>query len=310
MVVLPQEDSMMRLLLMACLLLAGCKPSGKYVVVYTSQDQVFAEPVLREFEKQTGIAVRPVFDSESVKTAGLVHRLNAEASHPQCDLFWNNEELLSQALINKGVLERETLAKFGYRQRVMVFNTNLINAAGLPKSLSELAQPRWKSKVALAYPVFGTTFFHFVALRQKWGETEWKNWVLGLKQNGARIVDGNSVVVKLVGKGEAVLGLSDSDDAAAALREGFPIQAVFFPEEMPLISNTVGIVKGAPHREEALQLQKYLASDAVVEQLVSLNALKGKDKPGDSLERKIDLASAVGLIDETREYLGKEIVRQ
>ena len=63
----------------AALGLAGCgKGDSPVVVIYTSQDEVFAEPILEEFEKQTGIQVRPVFDSEAVKTVGLVNRLLTE----------------------------------------------------------------------------------------------------------------------------------------------------------------------------------------------------------------------------------------
>ena len=55
-------------------------PSSKEeVIVYTSQDQVYAEPIFREFEKETGIKVRPVYDSEAVKTVGLANRLLAES---------------------------------------------------------------------------------------------------------------------------------------------------------------------------------------------------------------------------------------
>src|SRR5882724_9269317 len=37
------------------------------VVVYCAQDQIYAEPIFREFEKQTGIKVLAVYDNESVK---------------------------------------------------------------------------------------------------------------------------------------------------------------------------------------------------------------------------------------------------
>src|SRR5258706_15417885 len=57
------------------------------VVVYTSQDEVYSEMILREFERQTGFQVRSVNDSEAVKTVGLANRLLAERHHPQCDLF-------------------------------------------------------------------------------------------------------------------------------------------------------------------------------------------------------------------------------
>ena len=77
------------------------------VVIYASQDQVYAEPILKEFEKQTGIKARAVYDSEAVKTVGLANRLLAERSNPQCDVFWNNEELRTRQLAAQDIF-RET----------------------------------------------------------------------------------------------------------------------------------------------------------------------------------------------------------
>ncbi len=50
------------------------------------------------FEKETGIKVKAVYDSEAVKTVGLANRLLAERSHPQCDVFWGNEEMRTRQL--------------------------------------------------------------------------------------------------------------------------------------------------------------------------------------------------------------------
>jgi iron(III) transport system substrate-binding protein len=41
------------------------------VVVYVSHDEVFSEPILRDFEKETGIRVRAVYDTEETKSTGL-----------------------------------------------------------------------------------------------------------------------------------------------------------------------------------------------------------------------------------------------
>ena len=66
------------------LLFNGCKSnqqsSQQEVVVYTSLDKVFSQPVLEKFEKQTGIKVKAVYDSEATKTTGLVNRLIAESN--------------------------------------------------------------------------------------------------------------------------------------------------------------------------------------------------------------------------------------
>src|SRR5580700_4973525 len=85
--------------LMGLLVMAGCGGKSPEVVIYTSQDEVYAEPIFKDFEKETGIPVRAVYDSESVKTVGLVNRLIAESANPQCDVFWNNEEFRTRQLL-------------------------------------------------------------------------------------------------------------------------------------------------------------------------------------------------------------------
>ncbi len=134
----------------------------------------------REFDKQTGIKARAVYDNEAVKTVGLANRLLAERSHPQCDVFWGNEEMRTRQLAAQEVF-RETngWAAVGYRSRRIVINTNRLSLAAAPHSLLELTNEIWRGKVALAYPQFGTTATHFHALRQYWGDALWQRLVPG-----------------------------------------------------------------------------------------------------------------------------------
>ena len=44
--------------------LLGCSSKEQGVVVYVSEDQVFSEPILRDFERDTGIRVMAVYDTE------------------------------------------------------------------------------------------------------------------------------------------------------------------------------------------------------------------------------------------------------
>jgi len=74
------------------------------VVVYTSLDKVFSQPILGEFERKTGIKVKSVYDSEATKTTGLVNRLIAEKANPRADIFWNSETGRTIVLKQKGVL--------------------------------------------------------------------------------------------------------------------------------------------------------------------------------------------------------------
>ncbi len=245
-------------------------------VAYCAQDQDYAEPILHEFQRQSGVKVLTVYDSEAVKTVGMANRLIAERSHPQCDVFWGNEELRTRLLAAQNVF-RETngWAAFGYRSRRMVINTNLLQLAAAPHSLLELTNESWRGKVAVPYPQFGTTATHFLALRQLWGAEAWEVWCRALAANKPLLVDGNSVVVKMVGKGEVPIGLSDSDDIAAGQREGLPVMALPMNQETLLIPNTVGIVRGAPQALAGEILFQYLQRPEVVGQLVAAKALEG-----------------------------------
>ncbi len=56
----------------------GGLPRSKQVVVYTSVDDVFARPISKRFEQETGIKILLVPDTEETKSAGLLNRLIAE----------------------------------------------------------------------------------------------------------------------------------------------------------------------------------------------------------------------------------------
>lgn len=295
-------------MLLPALSKAKLKIQHAQCVLYCAQDQFFAEPVLREFEKETGIQVKAVFDSEAVKTVGLANRLLAEKGHPQCDVFWGNEELRTRQLAAQGVF-RETngWVAFGYRSRRVVINTNFVSERrspnrhdsitpqpragseiGAPTSLLELTNDRWRGKVALAYPLFGTTATHFLALRQHWGAERWETWCRALAANKPFLVDGNSVVVKLVGRGEAWIGLTDSDDIAASQREGRGLTALPLTEESLLIPNTAAVIRDAPHPANAQRLFEYLQRNELMEKLVRASALEGATVATETMTLKPD----------------------
>ena len=258
------------------LLLTSVGNAAPQVIAYCAQDQVYAEPIFRQFEKATGIKVLPVYDNEAVKSVGLANRLIAERHHPVCDVFWGNEEMRTRQLAAQGIF-RETngWAGFGFRSRQIVINTNQLSLNAAPRSVLELTNATWRGKFALAYPQFGTTATHFHVLRQRWGDAFWQTWCRALAGNRPFVVDGNSEVVKAVGRGQAQVGLTDSDDIADGQREGLPIAPLPMGDETLLIPNTVAVIRGAPNSKCAQSLFEYLQSRKVREVLVSAHALEG-----------------------------------
>ncbi len=154
---------------------------GGEVVVYTSEDRVFSEPVLQQFEKKTGIKVRAIYDTEETKSTGLVNRLIAEKDNPQADVFWSGDPVRPALLEFKGLItpyfssvaadipkiykdEDGHWTGFSARARIILYNTNLVSMDERPLSLFDLTKPVWRGQVAIANPLFGTTSIHMAAL--------------------------------------------------------------------------------------------------------------------------------------------------
>src|SRR6266550_507022 len=85
--------------------------SSKEVIVYCAQDQEYAEKIFKQFEKETGLRVRALYDNEAVKSVGLANRLLAERAHPRCDLFWGNEELRTRQLAAQNIFRQTTVGR-------------------------------------------------------------------------------------------------------------------------------------------------------------------------------------------------------
>lgn len=268
--------------------------ANRAVTVYVSADRVFSEPVLREYERQTGVRVNAVYDTEETKSTGLANRLIAEKSRPQADVFWSNEPVRTLVLKSREVLAsyRSPSAEgipaalvdpdgywtgFSARIRVIAYNTKLVKPDKAPQSVFDLADPKWRGQVAVADPRFGSTSFHVAALYAVAGDEKMDDFFRRLKANGVRVVDGNSVVRDLVARGEVKVGLTDTDDVNVAIEDGQPI-AMVLPDAaglgVPVMPNMLSLIANAPHPEEARKLIDYLLSPDVERQLAQSEAVQ------------------------------------
>ena len=265
--------------------------TARTVTVYVSTDRVFSEPVLREYEKSTGVRVNAVYDTEETKSTGLANRLIAELARPQADVFWSNEPVRTLVLKSRRVLApyRSPSAEgippvlmdpegywtgFSARIRVIAYNTKLVKSDEAPKSVFDLTDPKWRGQVAIADPRFGSTSFHVAALYAIAGDQKMDDFFRRLKENGVRVVDGNSVVRDLVVRGEVKVGLTDTDDVNVALEDGQPIAMVLPDIEglgVPVMPNMVSFIANAPHPDEGRRLIDYLLSSDV-ERLLAQSA--------------------------------------
>ena len=279
--------------------IAACRPNTQTtpvqtVILYTSTDDEFAKLIANDFTTETGIQVKIVGDTEATKTTGLVARLKAEANNPKAtkaDVWWSSEPFGTIDLALTGVLQPgamqglvedwpETLhdpdwtwVAMASRPRVIVYASDRITDP--PSSLRDFAHPKWKGRIGMARPQFGTTRGHMGILADRWGLQEFERWLTMLKANNIRLYDGNATVVRAVAMGEIDLGLTDTDDVWAGQRNGWKVDCTYEPFDPPmnlntlsskgptLLPNTVAIVAGAPNPDNARRLAGYLISPRV-----------------------------------------------
>jgi len=278
------------LLAPALLLLAACAPEPD-VRLYCALDTEFAEPLIREFERRTGLVVEAQFDVEAHKTVGLVNIIREESHRTRCDVFWNNEIAHTISLANDGLLaaydspsasdipaqyrdpERRWTG-FAARARVFIVNTELADPAEIT-GMWDLVDPRWKGRCGMARPLTGTTLTHATALFTVLGEEKALAYLNAVKAGGVSLTSGNATLMRLVAEGALAWGWTDTDDFHVALSNGRPVAAVFPDAGQEglgtlFIPNTVCILKDAPHPAAARQLVDYVLS-AEVERALALS---------------------------------------
>jgi iron(III) transport system substrate-binding protein len=255
-------------------------------------DQVIAEPIIAEFERLTGIDVLPRFDTEASKTVGLVQRIRAEAASPIADVFWSNEIFHTIRLARESLLASyagdatkdwpERYADpngrwygFALRTRVIAYNTTRITADDAPKCLEDLLDSKWKGRLVMASPEFGTTGGDVASWFAHYDSARATEILKGLKANDIRLVAGNSTAVRMVATGQADVCFTDTDDIYAAQRNGWPIAMNYLDQGGDgalAIPNTAALIKGAGNPEEAEELMEFLLSEQLEQMLLSSDA--------------------------------------
>jgi len=214
------------------------------VTVYFSVDTAFAEPILRDFEKKSGIKVNFVPDTEAGKTTGLVNRIRHEKDRPRADVWWSSEIFATISLADDGLLaeyrspaapdipEQYRDAKgrwtaYALRGRVLAYDPKRTKPEDLPRRWVDVADPKYKNRFRMADPRFGTTRGHMAALLTLWGPEAMTDFYKRLKANGCHLTAGNSQSVALLVRGEADVVATDTDDVIVAQARGDSIEMAY-----------------------------------------------------------------------------------
>lgn len=188
------------------------------LTLYSAQHQQVVDMLTKAFTRKTGIAVR-VHAGEAPQIAS---QLAAEGAQSPADIFFTENSPELRLLDEKNLLAKvdpATLAQVpakysaadGHwlgvlaRENVLAYNTAKIKPSALPASLSDLAKPAWKGKIAIAPSDadFLPLIDAMVALK---GRAATLAWLKGLRRNG-QIYDDDEGVVAAVNRGAVAAGI-------------------------------------------------------------------------------------------------------
>lgn len=286
----------------------GCSKGApkNEIVVYVSEDQVFSEPILKDFEQRTGIRVRAVYDTEEAKSTGAMNRLIAEKSNAQADVYWANEPIRAEVLKQRGISAPYASPNaagipavfkdpegywtgFSARARVLVVNKTLKDK---PDSILAYTDPRWKGRMVISNPLFGTTTSEVAALFTLWGDAKGKDFMDKVKANGVRVSTNNGESADFVASGECDFSLVDSDDVVNRMKQGKPIEMVY-PDQgdgqtgCMIVPNATVLIRGAPHPANARKLIDYLLSKETERKLAFADCAQIPLHPGVAVPAEI-----------------------
>jgi iron(III) transport system substrate-binding protein len=257
---------------------AGCGGGRDALTVYSGRTENLVGPLLERFADETGIAI----DVRYGDSGDLALLLGEEGERTPADVFLSQSPGAVGFLAEQGLLAplaSEVLdrvdARFESadglwvgvtaRQRVLVYNSELVQPDELPRSVFDLLDDRYRGRVALAPG--NASFQDFVAaMRQSVGDGRTREWLRGMAAAGAPTYANNNAIVEAVGRGEVPMGLVNHYYNYRFLDEdpGLPSRNFVFPGEdlgSMLLVSTVSALASSDRREEAERFVEFLLSD-------------------------------------------------
>ena len=262
------------------------------IVVYSGRAERLIKPVLDAFQTASGIQVELL----SSGTTELVSRLQAEGERTPADVFITNDagslerarELGLLRPLNMREVERAIPSQYrapdnswiGLSGRfwIVVYNTAQVKPGEI-RSLFDLADPRWKDKIAI--PNSGSEYLQagVSVIKATVGDDRTKQFLQGLKTNaGTQVYHKSSQIVESVAKGQVAVGLVNHYYVFRhlAAQPVAPIAALMPDQQeggIGAIMNVagIGVTRHTRHLDSAKLLVEFLVAQAGQKLFADLN---------------------------------------
>jgi iron(III) transport system substrate-binding protein len=264
------------------LILDGCSPSGRRVIVVYSPH---GKEMLSSFEKAFEGA-NPEVDVQWVDMGSqdAYDRIRTERTNPQADIWWGAPWLMFDRAEHEGLLERyvptwdqnistefKSAEGFWYgtflTPEVIVYNDHVVPEQDAPRDWDDLLDPRWKDKIIIRYPLAsGTMRIIYSALIQK--ETERTGdvdsgftWLLRLDANTKSYAADPTQLYLKIAREEGLVTLWDLPDVIIQKQiNNYPFGYKIPESGTPLITEGIAIVKGTQRGDDTRKFYEFVTT--------------------------------------------------
>ncbi len=136
----------------------------------------------------------------------------------------------------------------------IIYNKQMLGADTAPQIYRDLADPKWKDKIVLASPNYGSTQTTLVK-----GLVELQGWsfIDALEANSIMIARGFPDAENLIATGERSVGIDISSRYVEAIGKGVPLGVVFPADAIVAVQDVMAIMEAAPHPNAARLLVEF-----------------------------------------------------
>jgi iron(III) transport system substrate-binding protein len=255
------------------------------ITLYNGQHEQTTDAVVAGFEKATGITVNMRDDDEDT----LADEILAEGSHSPADVIYTENSQALEFLQSKGLLAKvdgSTLAGtpgqynspqgdwvgVSARVSVIIYNPALISRSQLPTSVLQLADPKYRGKLAVAPQE--TDFQPIItAVARAYGQAATLRWLDAIKSNaGAHVYPDNETIADEVNRGAVAFGIVNqyywyrmqAEVGAANTKAQITYFSAHDPGYVVDVSGAA-VLKSSAHSAAAQEFLAYLVSPAAQE---------------------------------------------
>lgn len=194
----------------ATLSLVACQPQvedANSLVLYAGRSEELVQPLIDQFESETGIEVEVRYGS----SAELAAQILEEGANSPMDVFFAQDAGALGAVAKAGLFQvlpdsifnlvEESYSSqeklwVGVSGRARIFAYNPAKVSTVPSSVFDLAEPAWKGRIGIA-PT-NASFQSFVtAMRVAQGEEKTLEWLKAMKEN-AVLFEKNGAILEAV----------------------------------------------------------------------------------------------------------------